>query len=99
MVRRLHFEAYTFVAADLRHRVERTDDEPVRKMPRVERESRVEAVRERVGALAQSDERVPGASVVDLFNSMAEDGSLKYVPWTKIVSVKIEVIAAKLTVE
>ena len=48
MTRRLFFQAYTLMASDLKSTVERADDEPARKMPRVERESRVSAVTSRL---------------------------------------------------
>ena len=44
-VRRLFFEAYTMVAADMRDRVERTDEDPPKKLPKVEREDRMTRVR------------------------------------------------------
>ena len=44
-LRRLFFEAYTLVASDMKSRVERTDDDPPKKMPRVERQARLLALR------------------------------------------------------
>ena len=35
-LRRLFFEAYTFVVQDMRTRVDRSEDDPPRKLPRVE---------------------------------------------------------------
>ena len=90
LTRRLYFEAYTYAASDMKLRVERGDDEPPRKMPRVEREDRVDAIRGRLGVTTISDERVPGSSVVDFYNACAEEGTLRYLPWSKIVSTKIE---------
>ena len=88
MVRRLHLEAYTYAVSDMRLRVERTDEDPPRKMPRVERESRVDAIRDRLGKSFIHEERVPASQVVDFFNACAEEGVLKYMPWQRIVSLK-----------
>jgi hypothetical protein len=79
-LRRLFFEAYTMVASDMRSRVERTDDDPPKKLPRVERENRIDAIRRRLPGARLTDEREPGPSVVDAFTQMADDGQLRYVP-------------------
>jgi hypothetical protein len=84
-MRRLYFEAYTIMLADTRARVERRDDEPPRKMPRVERESRITAVKARLPGVLTSDERIPGASVIEAFGEMAELGQLKHLAWNKII--------------
>ena len=39
-LRRVHFEAFTFSAADLKQRLEQTDQDPPRKLPAAERSSR-----------------------------------------------------------
>ena len=88
MVRRLHLEAYTYAVSDMRMRVERTDEDPPRKMPRVERESRVDTIRDRLGRAFIHDERVPAPQVVDFYNGCAEEGILKFLPWQRIVSLK-----------
>lgn len=85
--------------ADTRATAERHDDQPPRKMPRVERESRIKAVRERMFGLLNSDERIPGAAVIEASGETAELGQLKHVPWTKISTQKIENIGTKITKE
>ncbi len=95
-LRRLFFEAYTMVASDMRSRVERTDDDPPKKLPRVERENRIDAIRRRLPGARLTDEREPGASVVDAFTQMADDGQLRYVPWNKIISAKLESMEGKV---
>ncbi len=90
MLRRLFFEAYALVVSDMKTRVERGDEDPPRKMPRVEKEDRVEAVRLRLPGARLVDEREPASSVIDLFSQMADDGVLKYVSWGRVVSSRHE---------
>ena len=71
-LRRLFFEAYTFVVQDMRTRVDRSEDDPPRKLPRVEHQDRGAAVRNRLPGARLSDEREPGKSVVDAFAQMSE---------------------------
>ena len=85
-LRRLFFEAFTMACSDLKGRLERGDNESPKKLPRVEREDRVESVRARLPGAKLREEREPGASVVEHFAQCAEDGVLRYLPWHKTVS-------------
>ena len=96
VLRRLFFECYTLVASDMRSRVERTDDDPPKKLPRVERESRVEAVKTRLPGARINDEREPAPSVVNAFVQMGDDGYLQYLPWHKTISAKLEAAEGKV---
>jgi hypothetical protein len=98
-LRRLFFEAYTFVVQDMRTRVDRSEDDPPRKLPRVEHQDRVAAVRSRLPGARLSDEREPGKSVVDAFAQMSEDGPLRYLPWNRIVSLRHEQTHGRTTKE
>ena len=89
-LRRLFFEAYTFMLQDMRSRVDRNEDDPPRKLPRIEREDRVASVRLRLPGARLTEEREPGTTVVYLFSQMAEDGILKYLPWNRVVSLRHE---------
>ena len=89
-LRRLFFEAYTLVASDMKTRVERTDEDPPRKLPRVERQDRLTALQQRLPGSRLSDEREPAPALIDSFNQMSEDGVLKYVPWNRCVSARLE---------
>ena len=95
LLRRLFFEAYTLVASDMRSRVERTDEDPPKKLPKVERESRVQAIRDRLPGARVTDEREPAPSVVNAFVQMAEDQALSFVAWEKIISAKLEAAGSK----
>lgn len=96
LARRLHFEAYTFVASEMRSRVERTDYAPPKKMARVERDSRIDDIKARNGSLRIADHTEPGPTLVDTFSQMGDDGVLKYQPWAKTTSAKWESTMAKL---
>eukprot|EP00971_Amphidinium_carterae_P053234 1048471-Amphidinium_carterae.1 len=60
-VRRLFYEAYVTFAATMKHRVEREDDGPVKKMPKLERDQRLKAVREKVTGLMIENELEPAS--------------------------------------
>eukprot|EP00974_Lingulodinium_polyedra_P052155 5017663-Lingulodinium_polyedra.AAC.1 len=59
-------------------RIERTDEDPPKKMPKVERESRVEAIRNRLPGVRLNEERGPAPSVVDAFAQMVADQALTF---------------------
>lgn len=96
VLRRLFFESYTLVASDMRSRLERNEDDPPKKLPRVERENRVEAVKSRLPGARINDEREPGPSVVNAFVQMGDDGYLQYLPWHKTISAKLEAAEGKV---
>ena len=68
--RQLFFEAYTLVATDMKARVERTDDDPPKKMPKIERETRLDDVKGWYGSLRIEDDKEPGPALIDMFNQM-----------------------------
>ena len=86
-IRRFFIEAYTLLASDLKHRLERTGDDPPKKMPRVERLSRLERVMAQVqGVSANAEEVEPGPNMVNLFNTMAEEADIEYISWGRRTS-------------
>eukprot|EP00974_Lingulodinium_polyedra_P069050 6686051-Lingulodinium_polyedra.AAC.1 len=80
----------------MRSRLERNEDDPPKKLPRVERENRVEAVKSRLPGARINDEREPGPSVVNAFVQMGDDGYLQYLPWHKTISAKLEAAEGKV---
>ena len=80
-LRRLYIEAYTMAAADLRSRIERTSDDPPRRLPTAERAARFEAMRAKVPGLTLEGELEPSYLLTDKAAQMVEEGVLKYVPW------------------
>ena len=81
VLRRLYFESYTLTAADLKARVERTGDEPPRKIPAPERAARFRALAAKLPGLDLTSRAEPSNHLVDMFNQMLEEGQLKYVGW------------------
>ena len=80
-LRKLYHEAYTVVAAELRQRLEGTqepDGSKTRKLPAVERKTRWAHLRAAYGHLHINDQLEPAHHVVDRFHSMKVDGELKY---------------------
>ena len=90
LTRRLWFESFTANAEDMRLRISRTDDEPARKMPRVEREKRLDDIRDRLKGRKIIDQMEPGASVLDHFETCAEEDLIRYLPWKNTVSASFE---------
>lgn len=85
-LRRLHFEAYTLTASDLRGRVERTGEDAPRRMPREERNSRLLALRRRLPGLDLTELNIPSHHLVDVFSQMQEEGQMRHVPWQEYAS-------------
>ena len=81
LLRRLHFEAYTLTASDLRTRVESRGDDGPRRMPREERQSRLTALRQRLPGLDLTEHHHPAHHMVDIFSQMQEEGQLRHLPW------------------
>ena len=80
-LRKLYHEAYTIVAAELRSRLEGTqeaDGSKTRKLPPVERKTRWAQLKAAYAHLQLSDQLEPAHHVVDKFHSMRVDGELRY---------------------
>ena len=82
-LRRLHWEAHTFVTADLRRQVEQPHDEVARPLAGPEREQRRAAIVARLGGLSEDFKNVldPAHSLVDKAVSMFEENRVKYIQW------------------
>ena len=86
-VRRLFFESYTIMVADLKHRVERTDEEPARKLPNAERSARGSALQTRLGPGVQVyDENECSHALVDRIVQIYDENVLTYVDWSTCTS-------------
>ena len=91
-LRRLHFEAVTFLLADLQAQVSSTDvSEPVRKLPFVEKQSRLESQKNRLTGLLHKPDQQPSHGLIDLVFGMVESGSLTSVHPSKCHSREQEV--------
>ena len=81
-LRRLWFESYTITVGEMRRRMERTDEDPPRKLPQVEKETRKDMLRKRLGtAVILEGELEPANSLIDRLVQQVEDGHLEYVAW------------------
>eukprot|EP00438_Fugacium_kawagutii_P031543 Skav209364 [mRNA] locus=scaffold1388:122952:124220:- [translate_table: standard] len=81
-VRKLYYECYTMVAADLRSRIEAGADDgsKVRKLAVAERKSRWESIKAKYPHMNfKSDCMEPAHAVVDKFHTMKLDGDIRYV--------------------
>jgi hypothetical protein len=86
-VRRLFYESYTIMVSDLKHRVERTDDEPLRKLPVAERAARLTALQARLGpAVPVADESECSHALVDRMVQMYDENVLSYIEWSACTS-------------
>ena len=82
-IRKLYFECYTLVAAELRSKLDSgaEDSSKVRKLPVAERKSRWEAVKAKYPHMNFSAVAMePAHSVVDKCHTMKLDGDVKYIP-------------------
>eukprot|EP00435_Cladocopium_sp_Y103_P021975 s4259_g5.t1 len=94
ILRRLHFEACTLLIADMKTQPVSADaSEPVRKLPYVEKTSRLEAQKKKLNGLLHSPEQQPSHSLIDSVFSMMESGSLTYVHPSKCHSREHEIQA------
>eukprot|EP00435_Cladocopium_sp_Y103_P019375 s340_g4.t1 len=94
ILRRLHFEACTLLVADMKTQSASVDaSEPVRKLPYVEKTSRLEAQKKKLTGLLHSPEQQPSHSLIDSVFSMMESGSLTYVHPSKCHSREHEIQA------
>jgi hypothetical protein len=86
-VRRLFFEAYTLVAADLRSKVERgPDSDTPRKLPQPERNVRRLRIVAELQGLEIEGPLEPGNCVVDAAVSMVEDNMVRYMAWNECIT-------------
>ena len=79
-IRRLHFEACTFLMADMKTQVSSTDpSEPVRKLPFVEKQNRLEAQKKRITGLSHRPDQQPSHQLIDQVYNVIESGAIVYI--------------------
>ena len=81
-LRRLFYEAYTLVAAELKKRVDRTDDDRPKVMPLQERAIRWDQLKTRLVGMTFNEETEPSFQLIDAFAQQVEDGQIRYVEWS-----------------
>eukprot|EP00435_Cladocopium_sp_Y103_P001953 s3084_g1.t1 len=82
-LRRLHFEAYTTVAAELKRRVESSEQDAPRKLPPQEISERLEALQKKVTPLRLENALEPSHSLINHVAQFVEEGRLRYLEWSK----------------
>jgi hypothetical protein len=94
-LRRLFFESHTLAIQDLRRRSERTDADPVLKLPAEERVVRLARLRTKYVGHDITGVLEPSHALVDLLAGMLESGQLRYVGWTLCTTRDAEIHGAK----
>ena len=94
-LRRLYFESHTLAIQDLRRRSERTDVDPVVKMPAEERTVRLDRLRARYVGHDITGELEPSHALTDLLAGMLESGQIRYVTWSSCTPRDAEVHGVK----
>ena len=92
IVRRLHFEATTLLLADLKSQAASVDAaEPVRRLPFVEKQSRLERQKQRITGLLHKSDQQPSHSLIDTVFHIMETGALTYVAPSRCYSREQEI--------
>lgn len=94
-LRRLFFESHTLAIQDLRRRSERTETDPIIKLPMEERIVRLRTLRAKYLGHDISGVLEPSHALVDLVANMLETGQLRYVPWSSCTTRDAEVTGIK----
>ena len=82
-LRRLHFEAYTTVSAELRRRVETSEQDAPRKLPPQEISERLTALQKKISPLRIENALEPSYSLINHVAQFVEEGRLRYIEWSK----------------
>ena len=90
-LRRLFFESHTLTAADLRRKVDASEQEAPRKLPPPEIAQRLEALQTRVTPLVIANVLEPSHQLINALVQCVEDGRIRYVEWNKCTSRSQEV--------
>ena len=91
-VRRLHSEAYATIAADIRAKVETSDETMVKKLAPAERSQRLRDQQAKLTGLDLRGNCEPGDSLVDRCVSAYESDRISYLPWEACVSRDHEIL-------
>ena len=80
-LRRLFYDAFTCVAAGMKSKLERTDDDAPKRLPLEERTARYEKLKSRLIGMNLVGQLECSHALVDKCVQMAEDNILRHVPW------------------
>lgn len=90
-IKRVAFEAQTYLTATLRMAVDRSEDSLPRKIPFAERQTRMEALKNALLGISVTGEHEPAHSLLDRDCAIYETNSLKYLDLASCVSRALEV--------
>ena len=79
--RRLFYEAYTLVAAELKKKVDKHDEDKPKTMPIQERSARWAKLKARLVGMSFNEETEPSFQLIDAFAQQVDDGQIRYVEW------------------
>eukprot|EP00435_Cladocopium_sp_Y103_P066897 s26_g29.t1 len=91
-IRRLFSEAYSTIAADIRSKVEASDESSVKKLALAERSQRLKDQQTRLAGLDLRGNYEPGGSLVDRCVASYESDRISYIPWDACVSRDHEIL-------
>jgi hypothetical protein len=94
-LRRLFFESYTMNVAEMRRKLERTDEDPPRRLPLAEKAARLAKVQARLQGLKIEGQLEPSHRLIDLCVQFAEDNQIKYIEWHDCTQRSQEVLSIK----
>ena len=94
-VKRLVFEAGTFVVAELKDAINSPGVEGVKRLTPQERDSRFQAVQQKLGSFALTGPYEPAHCLVDLCSGMAAAQCITHIPLSRCASREMEVATGK----
>ena len=89
--RRLHWGSTLLAIGEMKQRVERTGDEPQRRLPHAERRVRRTRLETRLVGLRLEGYGEPSFSLVDLFVDAFDTNQLSYMPWSACTPRSLEI--------
>ncbi|CAE7249545.1 unnamed protein product [Symbiodinium sp. CCMP2592] len=93
-LRRLHWEAWTLTAADLKRKVDGTDESAPRKLPVAEIGARLQVLTPNIAPLKLEGILEPSHASINLFAAMLDKGRLRYIEWSRLTTRDQEVVGA-----
>lgn len=82
-LRRLFFEAHTLTSADLRRKVDSTEQEAPRKLPAPEIAQRLTMLQARINPILIANVLEPSHHLINAIVQCVEDGRIRYIEWAK----------------
>lgn len=85
-LRRLFFESHTLTSADLRRKVDATEQEAPRKLPAPEIAQRLEMLQARINPITIANVLEPSHQLINAMVQCVEDGRVRYIEWARCTS-------------